>query len=80
MKKQTTPKPATPVAAIDYNALADAIAERIVPALMVAARLAAADTARTAERTETVLRHAIEEGRIAAGLAQNSELSQKCHN
>ena len=32
MTKKTTPKPATPVAAIDYNALADAIAERIVPA------------------------------------------------
>jgi electron transfer flavoprotein beta subunit len=62
MTKKTTPKPATTLAAIDYNALADAIAERIVPALMVAARLAAADTVRTAERTETVLRRAIEGG------------------
>jgi hypothetical protein len=79
MTKKTT-STATTLAAIDYNALADAIAERIVPALMVAARLAAADTARTVERTETVLRRAIEEGRIAAGLAHNSELSQKCHN
>lgn len=68
MTKKTT-STATTLAAIDYNALADAIAERIVPALMVAARLAAADTVRTAERTETVLRRAIEEGRIAAGLA-----------
>lgn len=51
------------------EAIADAIAERIaqkaLPYLLLHARLCAADTVRTSERPDTVFRHAIKEAEIA---------------
>ena len=55
------------------DAIATAIAERLInvmlhmvqPMLLIHARLCAADTVRTSERSDTVFRHAIKEAEIA---------------
>ena len=51
------------------TAFADGIVERIcqtlMPLLLIHARLCAADTVRTTERSDTVFRHAIKEAEIA---------------
>lgn len=53
--------------------IANAVEARLMRLMPVVARLAAADTIHTTERPETVMRHAIAEGRIAAEILKEQE-------
>ena len=72
--RQTESAPGA-AAALDADELAakiaDALYAKFAPLLPILARLAAADTVHTAERPETVLRHAVvKEAPIAAALIE----------
>lgn len=73
MAKATAKSKATPTAEVSLApasvvAIADEIEKRLVAVGPTLARLAAADTIHSVERGETVIRHALDEGDVAARL------------
>lgn len=73
-----TPQERTDAQAVNLSresadAIVGAIIERLAAMLPIYARLAAADTIHTAQEPKTVLRHAIDEGKLAAKLIKEAE-------